>query len=128
MKNKHKLVLCIFTVVMITGSVVGQHGTSVVRRVKFARGRTTAVLQGTIQRGVSNDYLLGARRGQDMTVHLASRGDVSFTILTPSGQSLSDFSRDWSGSLPESGDYRINVLPPTQTNASASYTLEITIR
>jgi hypothetical protein len=126
--HKKKLILAVCTLAMMAGIVVGQHGTSIVRRVKFARGRTTAVLQGTIRRGVSNDYLLGARRGQDMTVHLASRGDVSFTVLTPSGQALSDFSRDWSGSLPESGDYRINVLPPTETSAPASYTLEITIR
>ena len=52
-------------------------------------GRTTAVLQGAIKRGISHDYLLGARGGQGMAVHLASSGDVGFEIITPAGQYLS---------------------------------------
>jgi hypothetical protein len=72
--------------------------------------------------------LLRARSGQGMAVHLTSRADVGFEIYTPSGQYLSGYTRDWSGYLPESGDYRINVLPPTATSASAAYTLEVTVR
>lgn len=104
-----------------------QKGTSVVRRVSFARGRTTAILHGTVSRGVSDDYLLRARAGQTMSLHLSANADASFSILTPSGNPLGDFVSDWSGELPESGDYRINVLPPSRTNA-ARYTLEVTIR
>jgi hypothetical protein len=63
-----------------------------------------------------------------MIVHLASSGNVAFDILTPSGDDLSGYTRDWTGYLPQSGDYRINVLPPTETSAPASYTLEVTIR
>jgi hypothetical protein len=108
--------------------VLAQRGTSVVRRVNFPRGRTTAVLSGTIRRGISHDYILRARAGQGMVVHLASNGNVGFEILSPSGQYLSGYTRDWTGYLPRSGDYRINVLPPTETNAPTRYTLEVTIR
>jgi hypothetical protein len=105
-----------------------QRGTSVVRRVQFPRGRTTAILRGAVRRGVSHDYLLGAREGQRMSVHLTANGDASFSIMSPNGNSLADFVSDWSGELPESGDYRINVLPPTRNNKPAQYTLEVTIR
>jgi hypothetical protein len=105
-----------------------QKGTSVVRRVNFPRGRTTAILRGAVRRGVSHDYLLRAREGQGMTVHLTASGDASFSILSPNGNSLADFVSDWSGELPESGDYRINVLPPTRNSNPAQYTLEVTIR
>lgn len=108
--------------------VSAQKGTSVVRRVQFPRGRTTAILRGTVRRGVSHDYLLGARRGQTMTVHLTSNGGTSLTILSPDGEAIADFVSDWSGELPANGDYRINVLPPTETNRPAQYTLEVTIR
>lgn len=111
-----------------TGTASAQKGTSVVRRVQFSRGRTTAILRGTVRRGVSHDYLLGARRGQTMTVHLTSNGATSLTILSPDGEALADFVSDWSGELPSGGDYRINVLPPTETNRPAQYTLEVTIR
>jgi hypothetical protein len=107
--------------------VLAQRGTSVVSRISFARGRTTAVLTGTVHRGMSHDYLLKARRGQNMSVHLSARGDVTFDILTPAGDSIAQ-AKDWSGELPQSGDYRINVLPDTTTERRISYTLEVTVR
>ncbi len=114
----------------MTGVVVfAQKGTSIVTRIRFARGRTTAVERGSVHRGMSHDYLLKAGRGQTMAVHLAARGGVSFDILVPGrSDTLAQGSKDWSGELPQSGDYRINVLPDTTTERSISYTLEVTVR
>jgi hypothetical protein len=109
-------------------SAAAQRGTSIVSRISFARGRTTAVLTGTVHRGMSHDYLLKARQGQNMSVHLTARGGVAFDILTPGGDSVAQYSKDWSGELPESGDYRINVLPDTRTEQAIAYTLEVTVR
>jgi hypothetical protein len=123
-----KTILTLPLIALLFFVVSAQKGTSVVRRINFAHGRTTAVLQGTIKRGLSHDYLLKARAGQTMIVHLASSGDCGFEVLSPSGESVSNYTRDWTGSLPRSGDYRINVLPPSQTEAPARYSLEVTIR
>jgi len=114
---------------LTTGAVVAQKGVSLVRRINFAKGRTTSVQKGSIRRGVSHDYLLKASSGQSMTVHLAASGGVCFDLFTP-GQSniLAECSKDWSGELPQSGDYRINVLPDTTTERNISYTLEVTVR
>jgi len=114
---------------LTTGAVVAQKGISLVRRINFAKGRTTSVQKGSIRRGVSHDYLLKASSGQSMTVHLAASGGVCFDLFTP-GQSniLAECSKDWSGELPQSGDYRINVLPDTTTERNISYTLEVTVR
>src|SRR5256885_15679521 len=99
-----------------------QKGTSIVTRISFARGRTTAVERGSVRRGISHDYLLKARAGQTMTVHLAARGGVSFDILTSRGNgSVAEGAKDWSGKLPQSGNYRINVLPDTTTGPSIPY-------
>jgi len=130
LKRRSATVVLAFTFLLFAGSIVviGQHGTSVVSRISFARGRTTAVLSGTVRRGMSHDYLLKARGGQTMTVHLAARGGVGFEVLAPNGDLLSEFTKDWSGDLPSSGDYRINVLPDTTTERTISYTLEVTVR
>ena len=49
--------------------------------------------------------------------------------LTPGEiDTLAQGAKDWSGELPQSGDYRINVLPDTTTERSISYTLEVTVR
>jgi len=133
MKFFHKFsiissILAMF-VLMIAAGVVAQHGTSIVTRIKFARGRTTTVERGSLHRGMSHDYLLKAGARQTMSVHLAARGGVCFDLYTPGlADSLAQCSKDWSGELPRSGDYRINVLPDTTTERNIPSTLEVTIR
>ena len=102
-----------------------------IQRVKFARGRTTAVLKGAVVRGTNDRYLLGAREGQTMIVHITSvEKNAVFYVVGPDGAGLAgaedgaDIS-DWTGALPTSGDYSIVVSP---TRGNTTYTLEITIR
>ncbi len=130
MKMRRPALLISIVLVVLTGAAISaQKGTSVVRRIKFAPGRTTAVLRGSVHRGLSHDYLLKARAGQTMTVHLVAGGQVSFDLFSPGRTDLlAEYSKDWSGELPQSGDYRINVLPDTTTERNISYTLEVTVR
>lgn len=101
------------------------------QRVRFARGRTTAILKGAVVRGTQDRYILGARGGQTMIVHVTSREkNAVFTILGPDATALEGTDEgldatDWTGELPLSGDYSIWVSP---TRGNASYTLEVTIR
>jgi hypothetical protein len=97
------------------------------QRVKFARGRTTAVLKGSVNESKWKRYVLGAREGQTMSVHVASKkGTVQFTIATPEPDILTDPTDDYSGELPVSGDYEISVF--TYEAKAQPYTLEVTIR
>jgi hypothetical protein len=123
-------VVSIFVILALTaGAVVAQRGISVVKRISFAKGRTTSVQKSAINRGVSHDYLLKASSGQSMTLHLAASGGVCFDLFTPGRTDiLAECSKGWSGDLPQSGDYRINVLPDTTTERKISYTLEVTVR
>ena len=99
---------------------------AIIKRLTFQRGRTTAVVKDTVRLCTSHEYRLRARGGQTMTVHLATGSKTSFTLWTPTGDTPegADGSKDWSGELPETGDYTINI----GTDASAAYTLEVTIR
>jgi hypothetical protein len=103
----------------------------ITQRVKFARGRTTAVLKGAVVRATKDRYILGAREGQTMIVHISSREkNAVFTILGPDAAALEGTGEeadatDWTGELPLSGDYSIWVSP---TRGNATYTLEVTIR
>lgn len=101
------------------------------QRVRFARGRTTAILKGAVVRGTQDRYILGARAGQTMIVHITSRErNAVFTILDPSATALEGTdegldAKDWTGELPLSGEYSIWISP---TRGNATYTLEVTIR
>ena len=101
------------------------------QRVRFPRGRTTAVLKGAVVRGTQNQYILGARAGQTIILHITSRvKNAVFAILDPNGTALDGAEEgtdamDWTGTLPSTGDYSIWV---GGTRGNASYTLEVTIR
>lgn len=124
----HILTAALILLASFTGAAA-QKGKSVVRRVNFPQGRTTTVLRGMVKRGLSHDYLLRARRGQIMTLHLATEASgMSLTILKPDGETWIYDVKDWSGELPATGIYRINVLPDTTTEDRTSYALEVMIR
>lgn len=98
---------------------------AITRQVNFARGRTTAVIKNTVRLCTSHEWVLRARQGQTMSVHIATGKKTSFTVQSPSGTiEDADGVKDWSGELPESGEYIIIV----GTDATAAYTLEVTIR
>lgn len=127
--KKRSTVLAVTALLALSVTALAQRGTSIVTRIKFARGRTTTVERGSVHRGMSHDYLLKAGAGQSMSVHLAARGGVCFDLYSPGmNDQLANCSKDWSGQLPNSGDYRINVLPDTTTERNIAYTLEVTVR
>jgi hypothetical protein len=96
------------------------------KAIRFARGRTTAVIKDTVRLCTSHEYRLRARAGQTMTVHLAAGKRTSFTLQAPSGDTVegADGVNDWNGELPQTGEYVITI----GTDATAAYTLEVTIR
>ncbi|MBA2525211.1 MAG: hypothetical protein H0V18_05415 [Pyrinomonadaceae bacterium] len=132
---KAGLMVCIL--ITLSVNLVAQGGGSLrdpagkTQRVRFARGRTTAILKGAVVRGTQDRYILGARAGQTMIVHVTSREkNAVFTILDPSGTALEGTGEgldamDWTGELPLTGDYSIWLSP---TRGNATYTLEVTIR
>lgn len=131
MKTFHQqLLMRVLLVLLAFSSIVfAQKGTSIVKRIKFLPGRTTVVEKGSVRRGISNDYLLKARAGQNMTLHLATSAGVCFDLFSPGmSDQLANCSKDWTGELPKTGDYRINVLPDTTTERNISFTLEASVR
>lgn len=96
---------------------------SVRKELHFARGRTKTVVRDRIKLCTSHDYYLRARRGQRMKVHLVAGKKTSFAVYAPTDR-LSDGAWDWSGELPEDGEYQISI----GTDITARYTLEVTIR
>jgi len=121
--------LVLATVLLSSVLVFAQDGK--VQRVRFARGRTTAVLKGAVIRATKDRYILGARGGQTMIVHVtALEKNAVFYVVGPDGSMLPGATddadaTDWEGTLPDSGDYSIYVSP---SRGNASYTLEVTIR
>lgn len=106
-------------------------------RVNFPKGRTTVVLKGKTTGGPSESggmdpiaYHVRAKKGQQMILHLTSaKGNALFGVYAP-GMNLIEGAqsvKDWTGTLPKTGDYEIIVFPEDE-KTNTTFTLELTIR
>lgn len=72
------------------------------------RGRTATVIKDAVVRGTRDRYILGARRGQTLTVHITSLEDNAVFDIQRVGRSQTldgaQETMDWTGELPQSGD------------------------
>lgn len=94
--------------------------------IRFARGKSSAVIRKQISLGITHLYTLRAQEGQTMTVILTTGNKTSFTVFSPSDQILegADGETMWRGMLDESGTYLITI----GTDRTANYTLEVYIK
>ncbi len=101
------------------------------QRIRFKPGADSAIINTSVIRGTRDIYLLGAQKGQTMTVKIESlENNALFDIEAPptkSGQRrvLREGVTAWSGKLPDSGDYQITI---GSTRGNASYRLTVMIR
>jgi hypothetical protein len=109
------------------------------KRIKFAPGKSSATLGGTIGQPkvnrvgeVRDRYLLGARKGQKLTVRVSGTRPVLVAVWHD------DYNEGWLGSktgaqttqsytLPKSGDYYVDVETAEHVKAS-DYRLTVEIR
>jgi hypothetical protein len=117
----------------IAPSLSAQDAGKTTRRIQFARGRTTATLKGQIKKNQEIVYLLRANKGQTLSVRVAAAStpnhDVVFTINGPGNVSLmeeGDLNTEWSGELPATGDYAINL--GMIESESSHFTLEVSVK
>jgi hypothetical protein len=97
-------------------------------RVAFERGHTTATVNGELPIRGDACYTLRARAGQWMRVSVNSVHNIArFNVLAPGGDhTIAHEAEEWSGALPESGDYVI-ALYPNRNDEGGSFTLEVSI-
>lgn len=101
------------------------------RRIVFGQGSTDAALHGNIPAGQIEHFVLRAQAGQTMTVNVASepRDSVILVVWGVDGTVLiSDHATatKWSGRLPKTQDYQIDLKP--FAGKAAEYTIFVTIK
>ena len=96
------------------------------RRLQFKRGMSSTTVTGKVSIALPDTFLVGARAGQVMTVKLtAPRKSVRFLLMSPTTRNLvADNAREWTGTLPETGDYYI-IVDADERNSAYSMTITI---
>lgn len=101
-------------------------------RVRFAEGVATSVIKGRLKGRAFVDYQLCGKAGQSLSVRLKRTNPQNyFNILPPHSETalfVGQTGEDFSGVLPEDGDYTIRVYlmrAAARRNESSRYTLTV---
>jgi len=122
---KTKILLTVLLLIVCAFSVNSQE------RIKFAKGEYFTNIEGGVARGEVYSYVVGASKGQFMTITIMSPEDnaVFYILRTDTWQYLAGATEDnpttrWEGTLPTSGDYQIVV---GSNRGGSDYTLQVVI-
>lgn len=120
------IILSLASVPVVAMPHPAQDRVTVNQTIRFRRGAISAAVSNKIARGTTHHYRVTARAGQQMAVVLKTGNRTSFTISARETGILegADGVRRTLVELPESGEYLIEI----GTDATASYTLEVTIK
>lgn len=106
------------------------------QRVQFAKGASSATVNGTLTGYETVDYLLRASKGQSMNVSMATDNTANyFNILAPGESEVAFFNgstseNQYEGVLPATGDYRVRVYlmrSAARRNEKANFRLEMIV-
>jgi hypothetical protein len=102
-------------------------------RIEFKRGTHSTTISGTVRGDEQAEYVLSAKKGQRLIIKLTSVPVKSsvFQLVGEGNDTLGleyDANYDYSGVLPQTGDYFITVSRPTQAKGTSRYKLTVTVR
>ena len=129
MKIKTLITVLLLVIAFSFASLTSADG--VRKRIKFAKGKTTATVSGAVVRGDRDTYIVGAKEGQMMNVKITSpEKNAVFQIKDANGEYLQDAGEEddataLTSDLPWTGDYEIIV---GGTRGNASYKLTVSIK
>ena len=96
------------------------------QRIQFKKGTNSAEIKGGVARGTVNTYLIKAKKGQRMKIDIQSlEKNAVFSIIDPKTKTIVKESKNWSGELSHTGDYKIAI---GTERGGASYTLSVSVK
>ncbi len=104
-------------------------------RIKFARGKSSVVMSGTLSNNQEMEYVFSAKAGQKIMLKVVSvpKGNLfSFSVDGAEGIELEteyDSYADYTFTAPQTGDYLVTVTKrPTEKVPKAKFLLTLTTK
>jgi hypothetical protein len=134
MKTKLTIVIGILLVCVANAFAQGG-GKAEPNQIKFAKGKSSATLSGTLSNNQQLEYVFGAKTGQTVTLKVASapKGNLfSFSLDGANGIELEteyDSYADYTFTAPATGNYLVVITKkPTERIPKAKFSLILTIK
>ena len=102
-------------------------------RIEFKHGTNNTTINGKVRDSEEAEYVFAAKKGQKVTIKLTSvpkRSSV-FDLKAPDNADLGleyDANYDYTGTLPQTGDYSIAISRPTTSPGTSTYKMMIIVR
>lgn len=134
---KIKLLIIVGVVLFSSFGIRAQNGGKAEpNRVKFAKGKSSTVLSGTLKKDEQMEYIFSAKQGQKITAKIVSTAPKGkfhyFKIEGVDGVNYlpeSDINYELDFTAPQTGDYEIFVqMKPTERVRSGKYALTLIIK
>lgn len=129
-----KLILIVGVLLLCAANIFAQ-GKAEPNRVKFAKGKSSAILTGTLSNDEQMEYVFGAKKGQTVVLKITSvpKGNLfDFSVSGAEGIELEteyDSYADYTFTAPATGDYLVFVRKkPTEKTPKAKFSLSLTIK
>ncbi|OKH30423.1 hypothetical protein NIES2119_31015 [[Phormidium ambiguum] IAM M-71] len=113
-----------------------QQRRGITRRVQFAPGASSSVINGAVTLGNQDTYIFRANEGQEITADITWQGErvdrsddqglSGFTFITPDGQSY-EHPQNNVFAATVTGDYKVVIAQPYRLT-NPRYTFKLTIR
>lgn len=122
--KKLKLTAVFITAVILSATAFAQTA----QRINFARGKSSANINGTVGRNGKKEYVLRGKKGQELWANLMSECEsLSFDVIdNGTGESLTEPVTDFRDELPGTDDYIIRVQNTDLPNCK--YSLKVSIK
>ncbi len=98
-------------------------------RVRFAKGKSSATMTGSVGDSGMKDYILGGKKGQELTASVTSPCESVQIIVIDNGtgQVISENpSTEYTDELPGTGDYIVRVQ--NSESETCKFTLKVGIK
>jgi hypothetical protein len=131
---KTKITIFAFVLLLCAANIFAQGGKAEPNRIKFAKGKSSITLSGTLSNDQQMEYVFGAKKGQKITLKVTSQPKGKFFDFELAGDGFDleteyDYYDDYSFKAPEDGDYVVFVRKrPTENTKKAKFFLTLTIK
>ena len=122
----------VITLLLAAGSVFAQRGGKAeAQRIKFAAGRSSTTLSGTLSRDAEIEYVFGATKGQKVTIKNTRTSLFDFRVFSEEFNFETEFESSpiLTFMIPETGDYNFFVRKrQVKTPKTARFLLTLSIK
>lgn len=125
--------LSIMLIAFASISLAQNGGKAEGKPIQFKRGATSAVVSDSIKNDLEYEYTFVAKAGQITTIKVTSTPSNSVTFeIRINGETvtseMNDAGTEWSGSLPEDGEYWISVKRKSASKGTSKFSLRLSIK